>query len=168
MYTTINDNLSLLVISSGPNAVIDALEKCTFRSVSVIDPDEDRFFDLLHQKAHWADWLITYRCHRIIPSAILRMVKFAVNIHPALLPEYAGLNPWDAIARDNPSRIGVTIHKMTDEIDGGPILMQETMNTPGNINVARNMCDTMAADMILKLISSTYNGLLIFNADSTP
>lgn len=48
-----------------------------------------------------------------------------INIHPTLLPK--GRGPWplpDIILREE-EYSGVTIHKMTNELDSGPILVQE-------------------------------------------
>jgi len=48
----------------------------------------------------------------------------AINIHPALLPNFRGLDgPFEAMFHDVP-KAGVTIHKVDTKIDTGPILVQ--------------------------------------------
>ena len=44
------------------------------------------------------------------------------NYHPGPLPEYPGLTNYSMPIRDGVTRFGVTLHKMTDEIDKGPII----------------------------------------------
>lgn len=58
----------------------------------------------------------------IVPANILEVPEFgAVNLHKSYLPYNRGANPnvW-SIVEDGPA--GVTIHYMTSEIDGGPII----------------------------------------------
>ena len=44
------------------------------------------------------------------------------NIHPGLLPEFAGRDPVSWSIFDCSSKHGVTLHKMTPIIDGGDII----------------------------------------------
>ena len=51
-----------------------------------------------------------------------------VNVHPSLLPEFAG--GMDAVERALASgapRTGATVHIVTADLDAGPILLQETV-----------------------------------------
>lgn len=60
---------------------------------------------------------------RILPDEVLELGKF-VNIHPSLLPSFKGK---DAIQRAFLAGVkvsGVTIHWVTNELDGGKIIAQ--------------------------------------------
>ncbi len=60
---------------------------------------------------------------RILPPGVLNLGKF-VNIHPSLLPAFKGK---DAIQRAFFAGVkvsGITIHWVTDELDGGKIIAQ--------------------------------------------
>jgi len=51
-----------------------------------------------------------------------------LNVHPSLLPKYAGgmdTNIHEEVLRNNDKETGCTIHFVTDEVDGGPILIQK-------------------------------------------
>jgi phosphoribosylglycinamide formyltransferase-1 len=55
-----------------------------------------------------------------------------VNVHPALLPSFPGL---DAIgqALDHGVRVtGVTVHFVDEGVDSGPILLQRPIEVPAN------------------------------------
>jgi phosphoribosylglycinamide formyltransferase 1 len=45
-----------------------------------------------------------------------------LNIHPSLLPAYKGLNTHQRAITDGVSRHGCTVHFVTPELDGGPLI----------------------------------------------
>ena len=47
-----------------------------------------------------------------------------LNIHPSLLPKYRGLNTHARAIESNDSIAGCSVHLVTPELDGGPILAQ--------------------------------------------
>jgi phosphoribosylglycinamide formyltransferase 1 len=54
-----------------------------------------------------------------------------INVHPALLPKYGGpgffgANVHEAVLASDEEETGMTIHYVTEEVDGGPILLQKT------------------------------------------
>lgn len=49
-----------------------------------------------------------------------------INIHPSLLPKYPGLDTHQRVIEAFDSEHGITIHFVTDELDGGPIIAQAT------------------------------------------
>ncbi len=51
-----------------------------------------------------------------------------LNVHPSLLPKYAGgmdMNVHEAVLNNGDTETGCTIHFVTNEVDGGPILIQK-------------------------------------------
>ena len=54
-----------------------------------------------------------------------------LNVHPSLLPKYAGgmdTNVHEEVLKNGDTETGCTIHFVTDEVDGGPILIQKKCN----------------------------------------
>jgi phosphoribosylglycinamide formyltransferase 1 len=47
-----------------------------------------------------------------------------LNIHPSLLPDYKGLHTHARAIADGRSHAGCTVHFVTEELDGGPIIAQ--------------------------------------------
>jgi phosphoribosylglycinamide formyltransferase 1 len=47
-----------------------------------------------------------------------------LNIHPSLLPAYKGLNTHARAIADGAKTAGCTVHLVTEELDGGPIVAQ--------------------------------------------
>ena len=61
-----------------------------------------------------------------------------LNVHPSLLPKYAGgmdTNVHEDVLKNGDSETGCTIHFVTDEVDGGPILIQKKCNIEANETV---------------------------------
>lgn len=50
-----------------------------------------------------------------------------INVHPSLLPQYRGPNPYMQTILHGEKKSGVTFHLMTDKLDAGAILDQRTV-----------------------------------------
>ncbi len=63
---------------------------------------------------------------KIIPKSIIDMPKNkTLNIHPSLLPKYRGPSPLPTAMLDDAKNTGVTIMRLDEEMDHGPIVAQE-------------------------------------------
>lgn len=70
-------------------------------------------------------WLINVNSTLVIPGPVLDLFdKRALNFHPGLLPEYAGLHTHQWAIRNGEREFGVTIHRMERQIDTGAIVGQ--------------------------------------------
>ena len=61
-----------------------------------------------------------------------------LNVHPSLLPKYAGgmdTNVHEEVLANGDTETGCTIHFVTEEVDGGPILVQKSCKVSPNDNV---------------------------------
>ena len=50
-----------------------------------------------------------------------------INIHPSLLPEYPGLNTHQRVLEDKKKVHGVSVHLVTEDLDGGPVIAQDSV-----------------------------------------
>ena len=48
-----------------------------------------------------------------------------LNIHPSLLPKFPGLNTHQRAIEASEKIHGVSVHFVTEELDGGPVIAQE-------------------------------------------
>ena len=55
-----------------------------------------------------------------------------INIHPSLLPEYPGLNTHQRVLKDKKKIHGVSVHLVTEDLDGGPIIAQDSVHVLPN------------------------------------
>ena len=61
-----------------------------------------------------------------------------LNVHPSLLPKYAGgldTNVHEEVLKNGDPETGCTVHFVTDEVDGGPILIQKECNVEAHDTV---------------------------------
>lgn len=71
------------------------------------------------------DWVVLAGFMRILGCAVVeRFAGRMLNIHPSLLPAYPGLNTHQRVIDDGGEKHGATVHLVTGELDGGPILGQ--------------------------------------------
>lgn len=62
----------------------------------------------------------------IIPKAVLNLFpKGIINVHPSLLPKYRGPTPVQTAIVNGDRITGVTIIKLDEEVDHGPILAEQ-------------------------------------------
>lgn len=70
---------------------------------------------------------------QIFKKELLSLPALAcLNRHSALLPKYGGLWPVFWAMLNGERNIGVTVHEMTEKIDGGKILTQKIIRRQGN------------------------------------
>lgn len=73
-----------------------------------------------------ADLILIIAGNQIIKSEILNATKYGVfNVHSSLLPNYKGLMPTFWVLKNNENITGVTLYKLTEGIDDGPIIASD-------------------------------------------
>ena len=50
-----------------------------------------------------------------------------LNIHPSLLPKYRGLHTHQRVLESGDKQHGASVHLVTEELDGGPLILQVTV-----------------------------------------
>lgn len=73
--------------------------------------------------AYRPDVLLVFGFNWRLPPDVLLVPKLGVlNVHPSALPRYRGPSPVLWAIRNGDPYLGVTVHRMTDRIDAGPVL----------------------------------------------
>lgn len=82
-----------------------------------------------------ADTVVLAGFMRILSSLFVRhYAGRLVNIHPSLLPRYPGLNTHQRALEAGDTEHGCSIHFVTDELDGGPVIAQARVPVLANDN----------------------------------
>jgi methionyl-tRNA formyltransferase len=75
------------------------------------------------------DVLVSIGFPYILPADVLNHVgRLALNVHPTLLPKYRGPRSGYYILANNDTQSGVTIHRMTGQVDRGDIARQASFS----------------------------------------
>jgi len=74
------------------------------------------------------DWVVLAGFMRILKGDFLRaFAQRVVNIHPALLPSFPGLEAWKQALEYGVKVTGCTVHLVDQGIDTGPIIAQQSV-----------------------------------------
>ena len=94
--------------------------------------------------AHAPDLVILAGFMRILtPGFVARYDGRLLNIHPSLLPKYPGLHTHQRAIDAGDAEAGATVHLVTEELDGGPVILQARVPVlPGDT------ADTLAARVL--------------------
>ncbi len=77
---------------------------------------------------HRGDCMVLARFMQILPSSLCqRYPGRIINIHHSFLPSFAGAKPYHQAYQRGVKLIGATCHYVTDELDAGPIIEQDTV-----------------------------------------
>jgi formyltetrahydrofolate deformylase len=77
---------------------------------------------------HQGDTLVLARFMQILPPELCRRyVGRVINIHHSFLPSFAGAKPYHQAYERGVKLIGATCHYVTEQLDDGPIIEQDTV-----------------------------------------
>lgn len=98
-----------------------------------------------------------------IPQVLLNSVKDGfINVHPSILPDYRGANPYSHVIINGEKFTGVTIHFMDRNFDSGDIIIQQKMPiTPKEtMGTLFNRLNFMGLELLIKVLADYENGSL--------
>ena len=77
-----------------------------------------------------------------------------VNVHPSLLPEYRGANPYSHVIINGEYQTGVTIHKMDEDFDTGEILLQNAIQIMSNDTMGTifNKLNRLSSEVLVQFL----------------
>ena len=78
--------------------------------------------------AHAPDYLVLAKYMRVLsPAFVAPRSARIINIHHSFLPAFVGARPYHQAFQRGVKVIGATAHFVTDELDAGPILVQQVL-----------------------------------------
>ena len=88
--------------------------------------NDPAFLELLRDTVR-PDVALSYFCMRIFKPPLLAMFQQTVNFHNGLLPRYKGIQATSFSMYAGDVETGFTFHRMTEDVDAGPILLQDAI-----------------------------------------
>jgi phosphoribosylglycinamide formyltransferase-1 len=125
------------VASNRPDAA--ALERARGAGIETAVFDRDGFDDRESRDAALGDWLEERGADLVVlagymelltPPLVSRFRDQIVNVHPALLPSFPGLDAVGQALAAGVKVTGVTVHFVDEGVDSGPIILQRPVPIP--------------------------------------
>jgi len=119
------------VISNRPG--VQGLERARQAGVPALELDHKNFTDRPEFESALIELINRYQPDLVILAGFMRVLTAGFtehyrgrlfNIHPSLLPKFRGLHTHERALAAGESEHGASIHFVTDELDGGPIIVQ--------------------------------------------
>lgn len=136
-----HDRDGVNVVAVGSNrAGARALERAAASGVPTAVFPLDAFADRAARDAAMADWLEQAAVRLVVlagymqlltPGFLRRFPDRVVNVHPALLPAFAGVRAVEQGLDYGVKVFGVTVHFVDEGVDSGRIILQRALDLPG-------------------------------------
>ncbi len=115
-------------------------------------------------KAFAPDLLVVAAYGRILPASILGVAAIApMNVHASLLPRHRGAAPVEAAILAGDAETGVTIMRMVERMDAGPMYLQRRIPIESSDTQAtlKEKLAELGADAMLEAIDLAAHGALV-------
>src|SRR5690349_22219915 len=90
-----------------------------------------------------------------------------LNIHPSLLPAYAGTHTHERVLKDRGTRHGCTVHFVTPDVDGGPIVAQAEVPVLSGDDAASLAARVLKAEhrLLPEVVGAFCAGRIVLDGD---
>ena len=117
------------VVSSNPEAY--ALKRAEKKNINTIVVQKKDIISILKPIFEEVDLIVLAGFLWILPDELLN-IRPIINVHPSLLPLFGGRGMYGtkvsgAILNSGMKVSGPTVHLVTNDIDGGPIILQKCL-----------------------------------------
>ncbi|MDC3361087.1 phosphoribosylglycinamide formyltransferase [Candidatus Thioglobus sp.] len=122
------------VISNNKNAFGLKRAESSNLCTAIVDPElynskeayDRKLISIIQQ--HGVELIVLAGYMRVLtPLFVSHYFGQILNIHPSLLPKFPGLNTHQRAIDASETAHGVSVHFVTKELDGGPIIKQESV-----------------------------------------
>ena len=103
----------------------------------------------------------------IPPSFLKKWENKCINVHPSLLPKYAGgmdLNVHKQVIDNKEKETGCTVHIITDEVDKGPVIAQKRciVNENDTVEILKERVQNLEGICLIDSLYYYYNNLISY------
>lgn len=124
-----------LVVVAGDKEEVFAFERARRTGVPVEYVDPQGFDTREEFDRELADRVAAYNVELVVGAGYMRILtpvfleRFpaVINVHPSLLPKFRGLHAIRRALEAGVEETGVTVHLMAEEVDMGPVILQEVV-----------------------------------------
>lgn len=131
-------------------------------NIPFIQPDSLKSPEILEElKKYDSDVFVVASYGKIIPQTILDIPRHkTLNVHPSLLPRLRGSSPIQTAILEE-EKTGVTIMRLDDKMDHGPIVLQKELSDPNwrkDYTSVEKTLGEMGGKMLTEILPDWING----------
>ncbi len=139
------------------------------RNIDVFNPNYFNLKTIDNLKNQNPDLIIVMAYGKLLPAEILAIPKFGcINVHVSILPRWRGAAPIEYSLINGDKETGISIIKLTEQLDAGPILVQEKLVIPENCNRLQlsNLLTNIGTKLLVRTIPKIFkNEISLTNQD---
>ena len=148
-------------INASPIEEFSQKNKINFRSPKNLKSDEE--FKIFKELS--ADLAVVVAYGQLIPKVYLKTVKLGfINVHASLLPKWRGAAPIQRAIMNGDKKIGVSIMKIEEKLDSGPVLATKEIELGRNVTCGevKKRLSVIGADLLIKSLKNIESGDIKF------
>jgi phosphoribosylglycinamide formyltransferase-1 len=153
------DGIEIVAVASDKPAAM-ALQRARAAGVEANAFPVDAHHDRITRDHAMGDWLAARDIELVVLAGYMQLLSDAflgrfpgrvINVHPALLPAFPGLQAVEQALEYGVKVFGVTVHFVDDGVDTGPVILQRAVELP----------DARSADEVLERLHPIEHELLL-------
>ena len=128
---------------------------------------DEEAFDLI--KSYKPDIIIVMAYGLLIPTKILNFPQYGcINIHVSLLPRWRGASPIEHTLLNGDTETGITIIKLIEKLDAGPILVQKKIPVVENINKddLSDKLTQLGSDLLIDILPKLFADKIVMQGQN--
>jgi phosphoribosylglycinamide formyltransferase 1 len=160
------------VASDKPGA--RALERARAASIDAGAFELAGFSDRRARDAAMADWLRERDVQLVVLAGYMQLLSLeflatfpdrVINVHPALLPAFPGLNAVQQAIDYGVKVMGVTVHFVDQGVDTGPVILQRAVECPegGDAEAVLERLHPVEHDLLVEAVRLIARGAVNFD-----
>jgi methionyl-tRNA formyltransferase len=131
-------------------------------NIPVFQPEKIKDKDVIDLiKGLKPDLIVIVAYGKILPKEIIDIPKLGtINVHASMLPKYRGAAPVQWALLNGEKFTGITVMKVTEKLDAGDIILQESIPIYETDNAATltEKLFKLGAQLMIKAVSQIKNG----------
>jgi methionyl-tRNA formyltransferase len=151
LESLVNSNNQILAVYSQPPSKANRGQKITPSSVEAFANEHSLNPDIV----------VVIAYGKIIPKKFLDLPKHGfINVHASLLPKWRGAAPIQRAIMNLDNQTGISIMKIVEELDAGPVMQQDKIQINENIDTLTlsKVLSKLGANSILNAIIKIEKG----------
>jgi len=137
-------------------------ELALHHNIPVFQPEKIKDKDVVDLiKSFKPDLIVIVAYGKILPKEMLDIPKYgAINVHASLLPKYRGAAPVQWAILNGDKFTGITIMKVTEILDAGDIILQESIpiyDSDNTLTLTKKLFK-LGAQLLVRAVSQIKSG----------